>query len=69
LRHADGVQVAKNVRIPMRGGVRLAADLYVPAVGVTGGLWSGGIQFELPGDQRPDEAFSLVYGSEPLEEE
>jgi predicted acyl esterase len=42
---------------------------YVPAVGVAGGLWSGGIQFGLPGDQRVDEAFSLVYTSEPLERE
>ena len=31
--------------------------------GVTGGLWSGGLQFGLPGDQRPDEALSLVYTS------
>ncbi len=42
---------------------------YHPAVGVTGGLWSGGIQFGLPGDQRPDEALSLVYTSEPLDDE
>jgi putative CocE/NonD family hydrolase len=42
---------------------------YVASVGVTGGLWSGGLQFGLPGDQRPDEAFSLVYASAPLEED
>lgn len=42
---------------------------YVATVGVMGGLWSGGLQFGLPGDQRPDEAFSLVYTSAPLEEE
>ena len=42
---------------------------YVASVGVTGGLWSGGLQFGLPGDQRPDEAFSLVYTSAPLEED
>ncbi len=42
---------------------------YVPTVGVTGGLWSGGIQFGLPGDQRPDEAFSLLYTTAPLEED
>ncbi len=41
---------------------------YNPTVGVTGGLWSGGIRFGLPGDQRPDETFSLVYTSEPLTE-
>ena len=32
---------------------------YDPTVGVTAGLWSGGIHFGLPGDQRPDEALSL----------
>ena len=42
---------------------------YVATVGVTGGLWSGGLEFGLPGDQRPDEAFSLVYTSMPLEED
>ena len=28
--HADGVRVEKNVLVPMRDGVRLAADLYLP---------------------------------------
>jgi putative CocE/NonD family hydrolase len=42
---------------------------YIATVGVTAGLWSGGLQFGLPGDQRPDEAFSLVYTSAPLEQE
>jgi len=42
------------------------AYAYHPAVGVTGGLWSGGVPFGLPGDQRPDEALSLVYTTEPL---
>ncbi|MBI3763867.1 MAG: CocE/NonD family hydrolase [Chloroflexi bacterium] len=42
---------------------------YNPAVGVTGGLWSGGLPYGLPGDQRPDEAFSLVYTTPPLEED
>ncbi len=42
---------------------------YDPTVGLTAGLWSGGIQFGLPGDQRPDEALSLVYTSAPLETE
>jgi len=41
---------------------------YNPAVGTAGGLYSSGIQFGLPGDQRPDEALSLVYTTEPLEE-
>jgi putative CocE/NonD family hydrolase len=40
---------------------------YDPTVGATGGLWSGGVPFGLPGDQRPDEAGSLVYTSAPLE--
>jgi len=40
---------------------------YIATVGVMGGLWSGGLQFGLPGEQRPDEAFSLVYTSAPLE--
>ena len=38
---------------------------YDPTVGVTAGLWSGGLQFGLPGDQRPDEALSLVYTAPP----
>lgn len=42
---------------------------YRPDVGVTGGLYSSGIQFGLPGDQRPDEALSLTYTTEPLEED
>lgn len=42
---------------------------YDPTVGVTAGLWSGGLQFGLPGDQRPDEAFSLVYTGPPLTED
>jgi uncharacterized protein len=41
---------------------------YFADVGVTGGLWSGGVPFGLPGDQRADEAFSLCYTSAPLEE-
>ena len=42
---------------------------YDPTVGVTAGLWSGGLQFGLPGDQRPDEAYSLLYTSPPLSED
>jgi len=40
---------------------------YVASVGVTAGLWSGGLPFGQPGDQRADEAYSLVYTSPPLE--
>jgi putative CocE/NonD family hydrolase len=38
---------------------------YVPSVGVEAGFWWG----ELLTDQRPVDAFSLVYDSEPLDEE
>ena len=37
-----------------------------PTVGTAGGLWSGGVPFGLPGDQRTDEARSLVYTSSVL---
>jgi putative CocE/NonD family hydrolase len=40
---------------------------YEATVGVTGGLWSGGLPFGQPGDQRADEAYSLVYTSPRLE--
>ena len=36
-------------------------------MGTTAGLWSGGVPFGLPGDQRRDEARSLVYTSAPLD--
>ncbi len=36
-----------------------------PTVGVTSGLWSGGVPFGLPGDQLEDESRSRVYTSEP----
>jgi hypothetical protein len=42
---------------------------YNPTVGLTGGLWSGGVPFGLPGDQRRDEACSLVYTTHPLVED
>jgi putative CocE/NonD family hydrolase len=41
---------------------------YDARVGVTAGLWSGGLQFGQPGDQRPDEALSAVYTSAALDE-
>jgi len=48
--------------------VAVGADALVvdPTVGTTGGLWSGGVPFGLPGDQRADEALSLVYTGAPL---
>jgi uncharacterized protein len=42
---------------------------YIPDVGVTGGLWSAGVEFGQPGDQRIDEALSLTYTSPPLSED
>jgi len=42
---------------------------YVPTVGTCAGLWSAGVPFGLPGDQRPDEALSLVYTSPPIEDD
>jgi putative CocE/NonD family hydrolase len=38
-----------------------------PTVGLQGGLWSGGLPFGLPGEQRPDEARSLSFTSTPFE--
>ncbi|MHB8506174.1 MAG: CocE/NonD family hydrolase [Acidimicrobiales bacterium] len=42
---------------------------YDATVGVAAGLWSGGLQFGQCGDQRLDEALSLVYTSAPLDED
>lgn len=42
------------------------AITYAPTVGLSGGLWSGGLPFGLAGDQRPDEALSLTCTTEPL---
>ena len=39
---------------------------YKPTVGITGGLWSGGVPFGLPGDQRIDEIHSINYTGAPL---
>ena len=41
---------------------------YVPWVGVHGELFSGGVPVGRAGDQRPEEAYSLTYTSEPLAE-
>ena len=41
---------------------------YRPTVGVAGGLWSGGVPYGLPTDQRLDEIHALNYTSEPLAE-
>ena len=41
---------------------------YCPTVGTSGGLWSGGVPFGLPTDQRADEVDSLTYTTDPLTE-
>jgi putative CocE/NonD family hydrolase len=53
---------------PPLGDAPLSMDTfeYNPTIGLTAGLWSGGIPFGQSGDQRPDEAFSLVYTTRPL---
>ena len=40
-----------------------------PVVGSTSGLWSGGLPFGLPDDQRRDEALSLIYTSAQLQDD
>jgi uncharacterized protein len=42
---------------------------YDATVGTCAGLWSAGLPFGLPGDQRLDEAMSLVYTTEPLDDD
>jgi putative CocE/NonD family hydrolase len=64
----DGALVVE-VQSDAEGGGAFDRFDYHPTVGVTGGLWSGGLPMGLPGDQRPDEAFSLVYTTKPLREE
>ncbi|MDX6591858.1 MAG: uncharacterized protein QOJ13_1054 [Gaiellales bacterium] len=51
------------------GGDGVDSYDYNATVGVNAGLWSGGISFGLPGDQRPDEALSLCFDTEPLNED
>jgi uncharacterized protein len=41
---------------------------YFAHVGTTSGLWSGGLQFGQPSDQRPDEAWSLLYTTAPVDQ-
>jgi putative CocE/NonD family hydrolase len=43
---------------------------YRPTTGIHNGFWSaGGIRYYLPDDQRPDEAFSVVYTTDPFPQE
>ena len=41
---------------------------YRPSVGIASGLWSAGVPFGLPSDQRIEEIYSANYTSEPLDE-
>ena len=41
---------------------------YRPSVGIAGGLWSAGVPYSLPSDQRVDEIYSANYTSEPLDD-
>ena len=41
---------------------------YRSSVGIAGGLWSAGVPFGLPSDQRVDQIYSVNYTSEPLDE-
>jgi predicted acyl esterase len=50
------------------GTAGVDALTYEPGVGMQGGLHSIGQLLSLPGDQRPDEAFSRVYTTAPLDE-
>lgn len=60
---AEGVSGAGSAGPGGTGPDRLSVD---PTVGVTAGLWSGGVPFGLAGDQRQDEVRSLVYTGETL---
>jgi putative CocE/NonD family hydrolase len=65
---SEGGTLEGEPQAPGNGRAGADAFEYDPTVGVMGGLWSGGISFGLPGDQRPDEALSLVYATQPLVE-
>lgn len=41
---------------------------YRPSVGIASGLWSAGVPYTLPGDQRVDEIYAANYTSAPLDE-
>lgn len=41
---------------------------YRPSVGIASGLWSAGVPYTLPGEQRVDEIYAANYTSAPLDE-
>ena len=64
---------SRTLFLNARGGLTAAAGEdgcdgldYDATVGTCAGLWSAGLPFGLLGDQRPDEAMSLVYTTDPL---
>jgi putative CocE/NonD family hydrolase len=74
LRPAGSVEVAYGLGAGGQLGPQISAAAtfdeyeYRPTVGIAGGLWSGGVPFGLPTDQRVDEIYSLNYTSVPLKE-
>ena len=58
--------LADGILAPTKAGSGCDSLIYDPSVGVTTGLFSGGVPFGLPSDHRRDEALSLNYTSEPL---
>jgi len=69
---------SSELSLSLMGGGRLSVDGvsgdgidtydYRPTVGIAGGLWSGGVPFGLPSDQRVDEIHSVNYTSDPLDD-
>ncbi|MDA0745823.1 MAG: CocE/NonD family hydrolase [bacterium] len=57
---------ALNAHAPHTEG-EIDTYTYRPTVGLCGGLWSGGVPFGLPTDQRPDEIHGLTYTTETLD--
>jgi len=52
--------------VPAKAATRFEEYRYRPTVGIAGGLWSAGVPYGLPTDQRADEAYSLTYTTAPL---
>ncbi len=65
LKNGAAAQTGSLATRPAGGGTTASLEVD-PAAGLQGGLWSGGLPFGLPGDQRADEALSLAYTSSPL---
>jgi putative CocE/NonD family hydrolase len=66
--HELALYLAAGNRLAQTPGDDATDDFeYVATVGVAGGLWSGGLPYGLPADQRADEAYSRIYTSPPLE--